>query len=63
MQYEQLINIVLRVYSQTSRHGLDQKTLALDAQGPYALYKLSSHFDRRSIFVLAQNQWDFWECF
>ncbi|MCJ2543455.1 hypothetical protein [Thermostichus vulcanus] len=58
MQYERLINIVLRAYGQTSRHGLDQETLTLYAEGPYTLYKLTSHFDRRSIFVLAQNQRD-----
>jgi hypothetical protein len=58
MHYERLINIVLRAYGQSSRHGLDQETLTLYAEGPYALYKLTSHFDRRSIFVLAHNRRD-----
>ncbi|MEN9202615.1 MAG: hypothetical protein Q6K80_02970 [Thermostichus sp. DG_1_6_bins_120] len=58
MQYERLINIVLRAYGRSSRHGLDQETLTLYSEGPYTLYKLTSHFDRRSIFVLSQNQQD-----
>jgi len=58
MHYERLINIVLRAYGQSSRHGLDQETLTLYSEGPYTLYKLTSHFDRRSIFVLSQNQRD-----
>ncbi|WP_099812388.1 MULTISPECIES: hypothetical protein [unclassified Synechococcus] len=56
MYYEQLINMILRARGQSSRHGLDQETLTLYSEGPYTLYKLTSHFDRRSIFVLAQNQ-------
>jgi hypothetical protein len=49
MHYERLINMVLRAYGQSSRHGLDQETLTLYSEGPYTLYKLTSHFDRRSI--------------
>lgn len=55
---EQQINVVLRFYGTLQRHGLDQESLELFREGRFAVYKLTSDQDQRSVFGIAQDHRD-----
>ncbi|MDX2272536.1 MAG: hypothetical protein NW237_11415 [Cyanobacteriota bacterium] len=57
-----LINIVLRAYGRRSRHGLDQEHLDFYEEGIFRVYKLTSHTDQKSIFVVNQKGRDVFVC-
>ncbi len=56
--FNQTINILLRHYGKSVRHGLDHEQLELYSEGRFTVYKLTSDFDGRSVFVITQDRKD-----
>lgn len=55
---DRLINILLRTHGSQRRHGFDHESLEVYSEGRFSAYKLTSDTDKKSIFVITQDQRD-----